>query len=105
MACGPGMQIMCWSLHPSGEQTGLVKCQNTVTFLFVFLLFPVKNKLYCTLLQHCIFLSLTTFSFLYVVRDAMFGSKDPTCPFFAFFSLADILDAASPDGIVVGYSR
>ena len=35
----------------------------------------------------------------------MFGSKDPTCPFFAFFSLADILDAASPDGIVVGYSQ
>lgn len=34
------------------------------------------------------------------IRDAMFGSKDPTCPFFAFFSLADILDAASPDGIV-----
>lgn len=35
----------------------------------------------------------------------MFGSKDPTCPFFAFFSLADILDAASPDGIVVGYLK
>ncbi|KAJ7394682.1 Protein ELYS [Desmophyllum pertusum] len=34
------------------------------------------------------------------IRDAMFGSKDPTCPFFAFFSLADILDAKSPDGIV-----
>lgn len=33
----------------------------------------------------------------------MFGSKDPTCPFFAFFPLADILDAASPDGIVVGF--
>lgn len=31
----------------------------------------------------------------------MFGSKDSTCPFFAFFSLAEILDAASPDGIVV----
>jgi len=43
--------------------------------------------------------------FSYVVRDAMFGSKDPTCPFFAFFSLADILDAVSPDGIVVGYSQ
>ena len=38
----------------------------------------------------------------FLVRDAMFGSKDPTCPFFAFFSLADILEAASPDGIVVG---
>lgn len=34
------------------------------------------------------------------IRDAMFGSKDPTCPFFAFFSLADVLDVASPDGIV-----
>ena len=33
----------------------------------------------------------------------MFGSKDPTCPFFAFFSLADILDIASPDGIVVSH--
>ena len=31
----------------------------------------------------------------------MFGSKDPTCPFFAFVSLVDILDVASPDGIVV----
>lgn len=34
------------------------------------------------------------------IRDAMFGSKDPTCPFFAFFSLIDVLDVASPDGIV-----
>lgn len=74
-------------------------------FIIYFLLTPVKNKSYCTWLQHCISSSLTTLSFLYVVRDAMFGSKDPTCPFFAFFSLADILDAASPDGIVVGYSQ
>ena len=39
------------------------------------------------------------------IRDAMFGSKDPTCPFFAFFSLADILDIASPDGIVVSHQH
>lgn len=31
----------------------------------------------------------------------MFGSKDYSCPFFAFISLVDILDVASPDGIVV----
>jgi hypothetical protein len=37
-------------------------------------------------------------------RDAMFGSKDSTCPFFAFFSLAEILDVANPDGIVVSIS-
>ncbi|KAK3746881.1 hypothetical protein QZH41_009207, partial [Actinostola sp. cb2023] len=35
------------------------------------------------------------------LRDAMFGSKDSTCPFFAFFSLAEILEVASPDGIVI----
>ena len=35
----------------------------------------------------------------------MFGSKDPTCPFFAFFSLIDVLDVASPDGIVVGCNK
>ncbi|XP_032239652.1 protein ELYS isoform X2 [Nematostella vectensis] len=34
------------------------------------------------------------------IRDAMFGSKDPTCSFFAFFSLAEILNIASPDSIV-----
>ncbi|KAK2553031.1 Protein ELYS [Acropora cervicornis] len=34
------------------------------------------------------------------IRDAMFGSKDYSCPFFAFISLVDILDVASPDGIV-----
>ena len=38
-------------------------------------------------------------------RDAMFGSKDATCPFFAFFSLADVLDTATPDGIVVGCKK
>ena len=35
----------------------------------------------------------------------MFGSKDYSCPFFAFISLVDILDVASPDGIVVSCYR
>ncbi|XP_046849987.1 protein ELYS-like isoform X2 [Xenia sp. Carnegie-2017] len=34
------------------------------------------------------------------VRDAMYGSKDPTCPFLSVYSLADVLDTATPDALV-----
>ena len=31
----------------------------------------------------------------------MYGSKDPTCPFFSVYSLSDVLDTANPDALVV----
>ena len=31
----------------------------------------------------------------------MYGSKDPTCPFFSVYSLTDVLDTANPDALVV----
>ena len=31
----------------------------------------------------------------------MYGSKDPTCPFFSVYSLAEILNAGNPDALVV----
>jgi hypothetical protein len=36
-----------------------------------------------------------------IFRDAMYGSKDPTCPFFSVYSLTDVLDAANPDALIV----
>ena len=31
----------------------------------------------------------------------MYGSKDPTCPFFSVYSLTDVMDTANPDALVV----
>ena len=34
----------------------------------------------------------------------MYGSSDPVCPFFAFYSLSDMSEAISPDSLVVSIS-
>ena len=36
--------------------------------------------------------------------EASYGSKDPTCPFLAFYSLDEVAEAMSPDGLVVSIS-